>query len=174
MYALNRWLFATLFFTTWVTVTGCGNRATKDPDFENPITLDQDSEPVLKEKKRLKGRWEVVSDSLDRKTDSTFEVSEDRVTVSDKNVTNKYRFSIDPTKTPRRIDLFFLREDDTEREIPMRGIYSLDEGRLTISVGGWGPSSGHGDPFLRADILDPAADDPKRQKWWIVVLRREE
>jgi uncharacterized protein (TIGR03067 family) len=89
-----------------------------------------DSDEAKKELKLFQGKWDAIGgQSFDGvvPTDielqlTSLEVDGDQFTLKTGSLTVKGAFSIDPTKKPKTIDVYFGDNKDN----PMRGIYVID------------------------------------------------
>ena len=92
---------------------------------------------VKKEEARLQGEWTMVSLRVDGKeadaaiTRSWLLVVEgDQYNPGSGEFSIAYTFRLDPSRTPKAIDLYFV--DAPRRDRPFRGVYSLDGDTLTV------------------------------------------
>ena len=96
--------------------------------------------PAPKADKGLDGTWAVVSSEHDPALgplpkDLVWVFADGKVTTSPKKgggLTVVYVAKIDPTKSPKEID---LTQEFGNRTVTLRGIYRVEKGRLTICLG---------------------------------------
>jgi uncharacterized protein (TIGR03067 family) len=130
------------------------------------VAADDKDDAVKKEKAKLKRTWTVESltepggqavPEKERK-DMTIVITDDTLTVNLPDDDKKeYTYKIDPSKTPKTLDLIKPKEKDGGL-----GIYSLDADTLKIAVSDAGPSVRPKE--LKAD---------KENKVSLVVLKRK-
>ena len=111
-------------FTTLLVACGCGSAV---------------AAPVPKGDKGPEGAWAVVLSEHDPDLgqlpkDLVWVFADGKVTTGPKKgrMTATYAAKIDPTKSPKEIDLV---EKIGDRKVILRGIYRVENGRLTICLG---------------------------------------
>jgi uncharacterized protein (TIGR03067 family) len=117
------------------------------PYISQPYTMTDEGEkrpddPASAEAKRLEGHWRGVAlESDGRRATATeleamkgggwvFKGSE--VSFEDPNAPGKSAYKLDPSKSPKEIDL--IGTEGPQKGKTMEGIYKLEDGRLTICV----------------------------------------
>lgn len=114
------------------------------PTFAQPKAVPKTVEVKLTdEMKKLQGTWQVTKfiESSEKPAppaeveEMTFEFKDDQLRISKvKNVrgSEPFKFALDPTKSLKAIDIYFLGEPNN----PSQGIYKLDGDELTICLSG--------------------------------------
>lgn len=116
------------------------------------------------DKARLQGNWKVVSvysgyperdkDYLSKMP--TMEFDGDTIRVRQGSQASTAAFKIDPTKSPKHIDLFGKDPVPQNPEIPLLGIYAIEGDRLKLS---WSKIDGE----FRPTSFDLAPGNKTRQ-----------
>lgn len=129
----------------WPTVAAIEGDLTPAVDFpRNPAPAPEQpkkDDATAKELKKLKGVWKVVELEADGKKAPANEIEGMRWTIDDKEILakdpgepgKKVSFTIDPSKSPKEIDLEPL--EGTEKGKKLGGIYELDGDKLKVCVG---------------------------------------
>ena len=118
------------------------------------------------------GAWRAVAVTADGRPVPNAEAGMFRITVTGDRLTlsaggddRTARFTLDPARTPRPIDLTWL--DGPEKGLTVRGIYSLEGGRLRLCVpnpktgdvgrrpGGFTAAAGEGRMLFTLERLPP-------------------
>src|SRR5262245_20635958 len=102
------------------------------------VAADKPDEAIKKEKEKLEGIWVAESVTVkgkanDKLKGATFNFSGDKVKMEFAGTKQEGTYSIDPTKSPKHIDLTFVRDGRKDLD---RGIYQLDGDTLKLCVRG--------------------------------------
>jgi uncharacterized protein (TIGR03067 family) len=143
----------TLLFSMMLAVLGCSKRDDGGlvgvgviPDINPAPAVGGDGEPAgpADEIDKLKGTWTGgvrLGDAPGGKV--TVEITATTLTITHQTVVLSYPYKIDPTKSPKWIDLLSpANADPPKPTVP--GIYELDGDKLTITTGYHGVRPGQG------------------------------
>ena len=102
------------------------------------VAADKPDEATKKEKEKLEGTWvaesvTVKGKSNDKLKGATFNFAGDKVKMEFDGKKQEGTYAIDPTKSPKHIDLTFERDGRKDLD---RGIYQLDGDTLKLCMRG--------------------------------------
>jgi uncharacterized protein (TIGR03067 family) len=119
------------------------------------------ADPAADELKKLQGEWQVVEiEAKGKKVDKDasevkdmrFVIKDDALTVGAGGAERKKAFKLDPTKTPKEIDITSL--DGQEKDVTAACIYKFEKDKLTICIPYF-----TNDPSKRPKEFKAGADD---------------
>jgi uncharacterized protein (TIGR03067 family) len=116
-------------------------------------TLQADDKTMQQELEALKGKWITVSvtgadgpvpkEKWEREEPAVTFKGEGKAVFSLKQSDGRegelaYKYTIDPSKSPKAIDLTYDGPSEQFKGKKQYGIYKLEKGKLTMCVAGWG------------------------------------
>jgi uncharacterized protein (TIGR03067 family) len=129
-----------------------------------PLSSDE-----VKDREPLQGTWKLVSiNSRGKESELALEFvfKGDGITLRQpgKEEKEQFRFAVDPTVTPKAIDVWKSTDDGKRAEKFSEGVYEAKGNELKICIMGQ-----PGPPWVRPAALEPAADSSEI----LIVLRKD-